>query len=131
MKYIYKVKRLKNVKFVKDCFDGYKISPKIKDFNVNSITLYDSRIISYYVEKNFLIKFKKLLELLKNDDEGADQFVLTQIDALEYIILNEYKNFLSIEEIKSMLKDLYLIKQKILGKLMAFNNSPSLGIKSR
>lgn len=123
MKYIYKVKNLKNVKFVKDCFDGYKITPKIKDFDITSIVIYDKSIISYYIEKNFLIKFKKLLELMKNDDDSADEYILTQIDSLEWIILNEFKNFLNIDELRSMLKDIYFLKHKIVNKNMVIGKT--------
>lgn len=127
MKYIYKVKRLKNTKFVKDCCDGYEIHPKIKSFNVLSITLYDKNLISYYIEKNFLYKFKKLLELLKSEDDGTDEYVLNQIDVIEWIILNEYKKFLSVEELKSMLKDIYFLKQKIISKNTLISKNISSG----
>lgn len=123
MKYIYKVKRLKNVKFIKDCCDGYKINPKIKDFDITSITIYDKNIISYYIEKNFLFKFKKLLELMQSEDDDTGDYVLTQIDSLENIILNEYKNFLSIEQLKTMLKDLYFLKHKVVDKNMLIGKS--------
>ncbi len=123
MKYLAKTKRLSKVKFLKDEVKGFKITPKIKDFDVTEIVLFNKDMISYYVEKNFLLKFKKLLEYMQSDDDESGEYVLSQLDAFEWIILNEYKNFLSIDEIKSMLKDIYFLKQKLISKTQVFGKS--------
>lgn len=123
MKYIYKTKRLKNVKFVKDCSEGYKVCPKIKNIEVSFITLYDYGIISYYIEKHFLFKFKKILEAMKIDDDDNGEVIVLSIDELEAKILFDYKNYLSVDQMKEMLKDIYFLKHKLLNKNITSSKS--------
>ncbi|MFI3260443.1 MAG: hypothetical protein R3Y13_01870 [bacterium] len=121
MKYIYKTKRVSKTKFKLDLSDGFEIKTKIKNFDVNSICLYDEAIASYYIEKNFLKKFKNILVSFTNvetdDDEDA---VVRELDLLEYLVLNDYKNFLSLDTIKNMLKEIYTFKQNILSRESVF-----------
>lgn len=117
MKYVYKTRRVSKTTFKINCDNGFSIHTKIKGLSINTITLYDDNFISCYIEKGYLKKFKQLLEayVLIEDDDGDDDFV-RELDSLEYLILNEYKNYLPIEDIKNMLKDIYTLKQKILSK---------------
>ena len=112
MKYIFKNRRVSKTNFTLDLEKGYNIKPDIKGFDFEEIVLYDKGIIQNHIQKKFLFDLKKLLKKLLEDDSEGTANVLTSLDSLEYIILNEYKAFLPIEVIKNMLKEIYMLKQK-------------------
>lgn len=122
MKLVYKNKRLKNIKFSLNVDKGFEINPKLDEHNTVTITLYDNSIISSYIIKKVLIKLKNIIKLLKDSsDDEADQNVISQLDNLEFLLLNTYNVYLTKEQIKKLLKDIYVLKQKILSKTRVVN----------
>lgn len=124
MKFVFKNRRVVKTKYVLDLEKGYEIKPKLRGFDIDKIVLYDEGMISFYIEKSFLIKLKKILEEIMDSDEGGSANVLSSLNSLEYIILNEYKAFLPIETIRNMLKEIYMLRQKF-ANTFNFNNYSS------
>lgn len=123
MKFIYKTKKVSKTTFVKDCSGGFVMHPKVSNLVIDNITVFDVNIISYFIEKQFLIKLKKILQMFIGDNDDNDEAILCELDSLEKIILREYKKYLSVDEIKKMLKELYVLKQKILSKNLVLGKS--------
>ncbi len=117
---IKEIKYTKNDTFVLELADGFEfILPK----NNAKVTLYNSFMIDFYIRERYLIKYKKLLSLMLlilNDDDNSDtdfEIALNEITRLESVVLNEYKKYLKIENIKKMLKEIYILKEELRKKM--------------
>lgn len=116
MKYVYKIKRVSKCKFSLDCSNSYVINPKITGINVLCINLYDDFIINSYVRMNCLKKIKKILELYLQDEESDGTFFVNQLDALEFMIVNNLKIYLRESDTSLILKNIYNLRSKIIFK---------------
>ncbi len=95
--------------------EGIAIYPKMSEFSIDKMMLYDEKIIEYTITQKFLKKYKKIIKsFLLLDETGEDGIVslLGDIQRIEEIILNKYKKHMKIEKIKKMLKELYIVEQE-------------------
>ncbi len=112
MKFVVKNKSLVNTTYELDVDKGFIINSSKKDDT--SIVLYSHKLIEYYIKRNFLTKYKKLLEMLSDEDNNPNEtIILGEIERLEKLILNRYHKYLSIKNIEKMFKELYLLKIKL------------------
>ena len=98
------------------------------DFNFSNneicIKIYDKDLISNYLTKKYYKDFKKIVNLLlslletdDNDDEDIN-LVLDEISRLESLIISLYKKHLSIDVIKRMLKEIFILKEELKNKML-------------
>ena len=107
--YVYKIKNHKDKKFILDTTSSFEINLS-KDKN-KTILVYDDNFIKFYLYQKFIYKLKKIIE----DSTGEDgDTTIYKIDNFEKYILKIYKKYFSIDELKNMLKKLYLIKDKFI-----------------
>ncbi|MEG1306141.1 MAG: hypothetical protein RSD00_02870 [Bacilli bacterium] len=115
---------------------GLEVIPKhlkSESIKVSKVLLIDQELIDDYVNKKINKKIqcilKEMYEFLINDEDSDDTdgtLILGEVSRLKSIVINSYKEYLSIEEYKSILKKLILAEEEFINnyntKLYTINN---------
>ena len=101
---------------------GFVIEPKNSNtkykVSVTKITLIDKELITHYIVKSINKKFDKLFNKMylvlteENEDPNDTPLILDEIAKLKSIVITKYKNYVSEEIYKNILKKLIIAEDE-------------------
>lgn len=119
----YSLKRKNNYKILYSYKEmGFIVKPTFESskykISVTKITLVDKSLINYYITKSINKKFDKLFNkmykvLLEEDEEPSETpLILDEIARLKSVVITKYKNYISEETYKEILKKLLIAEDE-------------------
>ena len=123
MKYIidenYKLGDITSVSYE---IEGLKVSPNkystVKSLEVKEIVITDPLLINKFVkkkiDKKFTMIFKKMYYIINSEDSSSNDaaVLLDETAKLKSIIINKYKEHITIEEYKELLKKVIVLEEQ-------------------
>ena len=106
--------------------ESFSMSKKKDDKRIGIIKLYDDKIISRVIKKNIDNRFKKLLELIAEIEEGDEDpsngyiFCLDEAAKFKREMINKYNKFLKKTQLEFLNKKMELIEKDLKNKLIAY-----------
>lgn len=108
--------------------EGFLFNPHIKKDNlikIDSLTIYDNKIIKYILSKKIDNEFRKLTSLVLNalnDEESSDNgnicIALNELTKMKSNIMNKYKLYIEKLEYDKYLKRLKLYEKELKEKIV-------------
>ena len=102
---------------------GLSIVPKNKvtglSIKAKNVTISDPELSAAFIKKRINKKIEKVIDFMMrilNDEDGTDEgdagLVLDELNRLKGIVMNKYKEHLTMEEYKSILAKLIIIEEE-------------------
>ncbi len=108
----------------------YIIKPKLKKrtnmLDISEIYVLNSQLKSFICQKQFTKAFQRLMNIVYHvidgsEDDADSMIALNEIEHAKLILLDEYVNYLSKQEIKKMLKKLNYLEEELKKYIMQIN----------
>lgn len=121
--------------------EGYKFMPKNNPdrpyISVNSVTIYEPKMIDNLLSKKFSKKFDRLSQIIMNflfqDDDASDEgdfmILLDEVARLKSVVELKYQKFLSNEEYKDYIHKLAFLDGQLRQKIAIINYRKSLNVE--
>ncbi len=117
--------------------DGYNFKPRYEQgrpyIQVNSVTIYEPKMIDSLLAKKFQKKFERLSQIImrflydeEDGDEGDYMIVLDEVARLKALVELRYQRFLSVQEYKDYIHKLAFLDNQLRQKLAMISYQNSL-----
>ena len=127
-----------NIVYMEYDLEGYSFKPKTTHdkpyISVNSVTIYEPKMIDNLLSKKFYKKFERLSQIIINflfqddtdDDEGDFMILLDEVARLKSIVELKYQKFLSNQEYKDYIHKLDFLDSQLRQKIAIVNYRKNL-----